>query len=266
MIGSVREWNAEAYHRVSNPQFDWGTVVLDRLPLRGDELVLDVGCGTGRLTERLLERLPRGRVLAVDLSENMVRVARDYLKPGFGSRIQLAIADASALPVGELADAVFSTATFHWVLDHPRLFGSLHDALKPGGRLIAQCGGGANLARIHHRLDRLRGETEFASSFASWQEPWEFANADITAARLTDAGFEQIHTSIESTPVVFSTAEEFAAFVGNVICRPYLACLAEPSLRDRLIARITALAAEDTPAFELDYWRLNIAARKPMRS
>jgi len=115
----MREWNAETYHRVSNPQFDWGTVVLDRLPLNGDEFVLDVGCGTGRLTDKLLERLPRGRVVALDLSSNMVQVAREFLQPRHGRRIHVAIADAGALPVHEQADAIFSTATFHWVLRSP---------------------------------------------------------------------------------------------------------------------------------------------------
>jgi len=261
----MREWNAEAYHRVSNPQFDWGTIVLDRLPLRGDELVLDVGCGTGRLTEKLLERLPEGRVLAIDLSSNMMVVARDYLRPPHGTQIQLAIADAAALPVHAQADAIFSTATFHWVLDHPRLFRSLLHALKPGGRLVAQCGGAANLARIQHRLDRLRQEPEFARHFESWREPWEFADAQTTSRRLNDAGFEDIRTSVESSPVVFPDAEAFATFITSVICRPHLAYIPDPSLRERFIARITAQAADDDPPFELDYWRLNVEARKPQR-
>ena len=135
----MREWNAETYHRVSNPQFDWGMVVLARLPLDGGECVLDVGCGTGRLTEQLLARLPLGRVIGIDQSSNMVSVAREYLKAQ-SDRLQLLVADAAALPIREQADAVFSTATFHWVLDHPRLFRSLHDALKPDGRMVAQCG------------------------------------------------------------------------------------------------------------------------------
>jgi len=102
---------------------------------------------------------------------------------------------------------VFSTATFHWVLDHPRLFRSLHVALKPGGQLVAQCGGAGNLARIHHRTDMLMRDAQFAPYFAKWSEPWEFADAETTAQRLANAGFEDIHTSIEQSPVVFPDAD-----------------------------------------------------------
>ena len=257
----MREWNAETYHRVSTPQFDWGTVVLARLPLEGDECVLDVGCGTGRLTERLVERLPRGRVVGIDQSSNMVRVAREYLLPK-GLRIQLLVADASALPIREQADAVFSTATFHWVLDHPRLFRSLHDALKPSGRLVAQCGGAQNLARIHHRTKLLMAETRFAPHFSTWSEPWEFADAETTARRLEATGFDDIHTSVEKSPVVFADAETFRTFVTNVICRPHLAYLPDTQLKESFIEELTRLAADDDPPFELDYWRLNIDARR----
>jgi trans-aconitate 2-methyltransferase len=258
----MREWNAaETYHRVSNPQFNWGTVVLERLPLDGDECVLDVGCGTGRLTERVLDRVPHGRVIGIDQSSNMVRVAGDYLRSR-GSRIQLLVADAAALPIRGQADAVFSTATFHWVLDHRRLFRSLLDALKPGGRLVAQCGGAGNLARIHHRTEAAMADPRFARHFTAWSDPWEFADATTTAHRLADAGFEDVQTSIEEAPVVFPDAESFRAFITNVICRPHLAYLPDASTRDAFLDQLTQLAAADDPPFLLDYWRLNINARR----
>lgn len=127
---------------------------------------------------------------------------------------------------------------------------------------MAQCGGGRNLRRIHDRLDRLRADEEFAAWFTAWRDPWEFADAETTARRLTAAGFHQIRTSLESTPVVFPDAPAFAAFITNVICRPYLARLPDAERRDRLIARVTEQAAGDVPAFELDYWRLNLEARR----
>ena len=137
-----REWNAPTYHRVSSPQFTWGQAVLDRLPLRGNETVLDVGCGTGRLTELLAGRLPHGRAIGIDQSVNMLATARTAMRASVRGRVTFVQADAAALPIAGRADAIFSTATFHWVLDHDRLFRSLFAALTPGGRLVAQCGGG----------------------------------------------------------------------------------------------------------------------------
>jgi len=259
----MREWNADSYHRVSTPQFDWGTIVLERLPLVGDELVFDVGCGTGRLTEKLLERLPRGRVVAFDLSFNMLETASSFLRPKFGHRVQLAMADASLLPALGAADAIFSTATFHWVLDHPRLFRGLYSSLKPGGRLVAQCGGGPNIARLHERAAALMREPHFAPHFESWQEPWEFADAETTARRLQESGFEDVRTSLVSAPVVQPDASAFRTFITTVICRPHLAYLADPGLRDAFVQGLTEQASHDTPPFELDYWRLNIEAKRP---
>ena len=140
-----REWNSSVYHRLSQPQVSWGKKVLARLRLRGDEIVLDAGCGTGRLTAELLEALPRGRVVAIDLSQNMLNSAREHLLGQSGNRVRLAAADLLHLPFAGVFDGIVSTAAFHWVLDHDQLFSSLRRALRPGGWLEAQCGGGPNL-------------------------------------------------------------------------------------------------------------------------
>ena len=259
----MREWNADSYHRVSTPQFDWGTAVLEQLALEGDEVVFDVGCGTGRLTEKLLERLPRGRVIAVDLSSNMLRVACDFLRPRFGRRIQFVLADAACLPAHEKADAIFSTATFHWVRDHSQLFSSLYAALKQGGRLVAQCGGGANIARLHDRATALMMDARFAPHFTAWQDPWEFADTETTNRRLDEVGFDEVRTSLVPAPVVQPDAHAFRTFVTTVICRPHLAHLADPELQQAFVQHLTEQAATDSPPFELDYHRLNIEARRP---
>ncbi|HYR45160.1 MAG TPA: class I SAM-dependent methyltransferase, partial [Terriglobia bacterium] len=143
-----REWDAAEYHRLSVPQFQWGQRVLIELKLRGDECVLDAGCGTGKLTRLLLQNLPRGRVVGLDLSRNMVRHARRGLRREFGDRAQFVAADLLALPFCEVFDGIFSTASFHWVLDHDALFRNLFAALRSGGWFHAQCGGGPNLARL----------------------------------------------------------------------------------------------------------------------
>ena len=260
---AMREWNAEAYHRVSDPQLRWGLRVLERLPIRGDELVLDVGCGTGRLTEHLLDRLPDGCVLALDASANMVRAAREYLGPRAGGRARFVRGDAAALPVSGAADGIFSTATFHWVLDHAALFRSLRQALRPGGVLVAQCGGGPNIKRVHDRCEALMRHARFAPYYHGWREPWNFADVETTEARLAAAGFVHIHVTLESAPVVQPDAPAYRDFVTNVVCRHHLAHLPDRWLREQFMDAITAQASADPTPFELDYWRLNLDARAP---
>jgi trans-aconitate methyltransferase len=262
----MRDWNAATYHRVSDPQLGWGLPVLDRLPLQGHELVLDVGCGTGRLTDKLIARLPAGRVAAVDRSASMIAAAREYLLPRHAHRVTLTRADAAALPFVGVADAVFSTATFHWVRDHDRLFASIFMALRPDGRLVAQAGGGPNLRCIHERCAIMMTDPVFAPHFARWIDPWEFADADTTALRLRNAGFEEIETNVVASPIYRPDAASYREFVEHVICRPHLSHLPTQELRDRFLDELTDAASKDAPAFELDYWRLNLDARKPASS
>ena len=157
-------WDAGAYDRLSDPQYAWGQRVIGRLELRGDETVLDAGCGSGRLTALLLERLPHGRVIAVDRSPAMLAAARSNLAAA-GRRVTYLCADLQTIVLGRPVDAIFSTATFHWILDHPRLFRALAGVLIPGGRLEAQCGGGPNLARLRARVQGLTKQEPFAMFF-----------------------------------------------------------------------------------------------------
>lgn len=260
------EWNAEAYHRVSDPQFAWGLRVLERLRLRGDERVLDAGCGSGRLTRELAARVPRGEVIACDLSENMVRTAAATLGITRSSRladspfIGVVCADLLALPWQRAFGAAFSTATFHWVLDHDRLFAELHRALTPGGVLEAQCGGGPNLARVHARANELASATAFRAYYTRWRDPWLFASPAETEARLRRAGFTQVRCWLEETPTAFADEERYRSFLEAVVMRPFLAPLPSPALRAAFLDALVVRAQADEPPFVLDYCRLNISA------
>jgi trans-aconitate 2-methyltransferase len=222
---------------------------------------MDAGCGTGRLTAALLERLPQGRVIAVDQSAGMVETARSYLGPRFGDRVEVVQADILSVRLDPV-DGVFSTATFHWIHDHPQLFRHLYGLVKAGGFLHAQCGGGPNVVRLHARAAALLESAPFKSHFSRWTEPWEFADAETTAARLRAAGWADIDTNVEPAPVVFDGPADFAEFIETVVLRPYLAYLPSAALRTQFVDAITAQAARDQPPFELDYWRLNLQARR----
>jgi trans-aconitate methyltransferase len=254
-----KEWNADAYHRLSDPQFAWGLRVLERLVLAGDEHVLDAGCGSGRLTRELAARLERGVVVGCDLSENMAHAAAETL--GGLDACAVVCADLSLLPFAEGAfDAIFSTATFHWVLDHDQLFRELRRVLRSGGRMEAQCGGGPNLAVVHARADALASGGPFHESFAGWRDPWLFASVADTEQRLLRCGFQHARCWLEQTPTSFASVDRYRAFLESVVMRPYLARLPQASERKAFLDALVRQAANDDPPLTLDYWRLNISA------
>lgn len=246
-----REWDAETYDAVSDPQFGWGVEVLERLDLRGDEYALDAGCGSGRVTERLLERLPDGRVLAVDASRAMIEKTRERL----GDRASYLVADLAEMEVDEQVDLVFSTATFHWVLDHERLFARLRAALRSGGRLVAQCGGKGNVAQHAAAIEAVASRPEFAAYFDDETTAmWNFAGPEETEARLRAAGFAETRCWLEPKPV---TPDDPLRFTMTATMVPQLASLPE-NLR-RPFAE--AVLAESPQPLVLNYIRLNIDAR-----
>jgi trans-aconitate 2-methyltransferase len=258
---SSREWNSAVYHRLSAPQVSWGKKVLSRLRLRGDETVLDAGCGTGRLTADLLQALPRGRVIGVDLSRNMLDSAREHLSPQFGTRISLVVCDLLHLPFEHVFDGIVSTAAFHWVLDHDQLFANLRRALVAGGWLEAQCGGGPNVVLLRNRANELAATPKFAPFFTGFHEPWLFQDAEGAAKSLRRAGFVEVETSTEAAPTVLDNAEQYAEFVRNIILRLHLENFPTENYRAEFLAQLTDQAAADDPPFLLDYWRLNLRGR-----
>ena len=258
----MTEWNAAAYHKVSGPQTSWGQKVLNRLHVNGDERAIDAGCGSGRLTGELMERLPNGRLIAIDRSWNMLMTARANLRPVFGSRVSFAQVSLPDLPFAGWADLVFSTATFHWVKDHAALFAGIFAALRAGGKLHAQCGGGPNLRRAHELAETIMHAAPFTGYFTDWPGPWEFANAEVTADRLARAGFVEIETSLEEAPTTLATEADYREFVTTVIYHAHLERLPRADLKQQFIDRVTALAANEPVPFTLDYWRLNMSARK----
>jgi trans-aconitate methyltransferase len=258
----TKEWNAALYHQISAPQVSWGKKVLSRVSLRGDERLLDAGCGTGRLTRELLEALPHGKVVALDASQNMLDEARAYLEPDFPGRIEFLRCDLLDLPCNQEFDGIFSTASFHWVLDHGRLFRNLYRALRPGGWLVAQCGGDKNIERLLSRAGRLMEIRAYAQYFAGYESPWEYSDAETAATRLKNAGFEEIETGLEEAPTKFPNAAEFHQFVENVILRHHLQRIPGIEVRHQFMTELTLLYEQDDPPFLIDYWRLNLKARR----
>jgi trans-aconitate 2-methyltransferase len=260
---TTREWNAAEYHRLSAPQFQWGQRVLSELHLRGDECVLDAGCGTGKLVRLLLQSLPRGRVVGLDLSSNMVMHARHNLQAEFGERAQFVAADLVSLPFRDVFDGIFSTASFHWVLDHDALFRNLCAALHRGGWLHAQCGGGPNLKRLRERVRTLSRTPQFSRWLGQFPEPWFFSDAEGAASRLRAAGFHDIETGLEAASFAVPSSREFQDYLRTFVLHRHLELLPDEGLCSSFVQQLAEACAHDDPPWILDYWRLNLRARKP---
>jgi trans-aconitate 2-methyltransferase len=255
----AREWDAGEYEELSAPQTRWGVEVLERLGARGDEDAIDAGCGTGRVTELLLAKLPGGSVLAVDGSRAMVEAAGQRFAGE--PRVRVERQDLLSLEVEEPVDLIFSTATFHWIADHDRLFESLALALKPHGRLVAQCGGEGNIARATRATKETMEEERFREYFEGWQDDKYYADSQTTAGRLEAAGFEEIETWLHDEVAAFDSIDELARFLATVVLGGHMERLPEEergAFAAAVAAKITAV--DGRPA--LDYVRLNIMARK----
>lgn len=238
-------WDARTYDQTSAPQQAWAADVLARLEgIAQDATVLDVGCGTGRVTEALAAHVPRGRVLAIDASADMVALARRRL----GDRAEVWCQDVLDLDIDETVDAIISTAALHWVVNHDRLWARLARALRPGGVLEVQCGGEGNIDAVRRVIDSVAREV--APELVGWS-PWVFAGPQVTERRLRDAGFVAIRCWLEDRP---TSPQDVDAFVRTSILAAHLARLPDEP-RERLAAAVVAAVR-----LPLDYVRLNVSA------
>jgi trans-aconitate 2-methyltransferase len=251
-MSHVRTWDGTSYDRISGPMEALGREVLARLSLRGDETVLDAGCGSGRVTEALLERLPEGKVIALDSSASMITAARERLGRGDG-RLELRRGDLLELQFEEPVDAILSTATFHWIRDHDALFARLRAALRPGGQLVAQCGGEGNIDVLRGKAGDLLAIDPYAEHFTDWQPPWHYAGADATRERLLDAGFRAAECWLAPAP---RQPEHPREFLATIVLGPHVQRLPE-NLREPFMDELLARLGEPVV---VDYVRLNIDA------
>jgi trans-aconitate 2-methyltransferase len=248
---TTRDWDATTYDQVSAPQQAWAREQLERLQLRGDEIVLDAGCGSGKVTAMLVELVPDGHVYAVDVAPSMV----EYTQRTLGDRVSASCQDLTEVQLPEPVDAIFSNATFHWIPDHRKLFSALAAVLRPGGQLVAQCGGFGNIDSFRVLADEVAHSGEFAPYFSDWKGPWNYARADITAERLTAAGFVDVETWLEPRP---TELVDPAPFVRTVCLVRHLDQL--PA--DLQASFVRAVIARAGTPLTLDYVRLNIVARR----
>lgn len=264
MSTEAGDWDARTYSRVAAPHERWAAALLDRLALRGDERVLDAGCGSGHVTRLLLDRLPRGSVIGVDASPAMLAAAREALAPDIAAgRATLVHGDLTTVRLPAPVESVFSNATFHWVRDQAALFANLAALMLPGGRLVTQCGGAGNVAAVTRHADAALRRPPFAQHAPRVEQPYNFATPDETLSRLAAAGFIDAHAWLEPSPQPFPDAAAFGQFLRTVVLRPYVDALPE-ELRGPFIEAVVAEDARHGGARTVDYVRLNLTATRSL--
>jgi len=246
---SPREWDAATYDRVSDPQARWATPLLDHLPTEGLARVLDAGCGSGRVTQAVLDRLPHAHVIALDGSQQMLDEAARRLRPAVDAgRVSFVHADlALPLTFDEPVDAVVSTAAFHWVSDQDALFANLAGVLRPNGRLVAQCGGSGNIASVIRAMDVVG---------VTWH-PWYFATPAEATQRLEASGFGSVRAWLHDEPTAFDPGQPIEEFLATVVLGAHLERMT-PEERQPFVRSVAAGLTHPI----IDYVRLNLLATR----
>lgn len=248
---SPHDWNAGDYDRTNAGIIALGVEVLDRLELGGDETVLDAGAGTGAVTQHLAARLQQGHVIALDAATQMVAFARKRFKNA--NNVEVLEADLTGFDLGSRkVDAVFSTATFHWIADHDALWNNLRRVMSDGARLEAQCGGLGNIASVLTAVERIGARPPYDQFIGGWA-PTNFAGPNETESRMLAAGFSSAHAWLEARPI-------YPEDVGKHLREVILGAHAERMPADvfeRFASEVDAALGERD---EVDYVRLNISA------
>ena len=256
-------WNAEVYERIGTPMRRWAQAVIDDLHLSGDETVLDAGCGSGSVTFDLLERLPRGRIYAVDSSPDMISKITQAIEERGETRIVPILASLTDFNLPEQVDVVFSNAVLHWIPDDDALFGCLFRATKPGGRFRAQCGGGANIAQLMAVTQAVE-EYEPYSVYLGMAEFRKYRTAEEATAAMQRAGWTDVRANLFDSPVRFENNDDAALYLRTIILQRHVAALPSEHQHPFLEAVIAETVRRYGEPFTADYVRLDLWATKPL--
>ena len=283
-------WDARAYDQVSRSvQYRWGQQVLKWRKWRGDEIVMDAGCGSGLLTRRLAKRVPRGMVYAVDNDSNMIKRAKKNLQ--FFDNVEIIQSSFTDIRIPRKLDVIFSNSAFHWIQDHRRVFQKFWEMLIPmnnsnkindnsnnnshsNGQLLIQCGGFGNLQQIISMLERITHLNEFKEHFADWKQPWYFAKPDDTSKLLHESGYVNTRVFSSNDHIILPNRLVYSKFVKTVVLKSYLDHLSQDN-DDPDIDNLKTLFLElflnevekcgnnkSSVSWFLDFVRLNIIAQR----
>jgi trans-aconitate 2-methyltransferase len=256
-------WNAEVYDRIGTPMRGWAQAVIDDLGLRGDETVVDAGCGSGSVTFDLLDKLPNGRIFAVDNSAEMIDKLSATIAERGETRITPILASLTNFAPPEPADVVFSNAVLHWIKDDANLFRCLFEATKPGGRFRAQCGGAHIFSKLMPAANHVHATEPFTRYLGAYGDGKNYRSPERAVELMEAAGFTEARSSAFDASVEFEVEDEAALYLRTIILRDQVANLPEDLAETYVRAVIREVIDRHGPPFTADYVRLNLWATRP---
>lgn len=184
------KWDANDYACNASAQYDWATELIEKLELQGNESLLDIGCGDGRISAGLAKSLKQGSVVGIDASKEMIAVAKNHYPPSGYSNLSFAQMDARSIRLGKRFDIAFSNAALHWVDDHRAVLAGVRKVLKPGGHLLFQMGGRGNAVEFFDVVETVMASERWGEYYRSFETPYTFNNIDDYTQWLGQHGFE----------------------------------------------------------------------------
>jgi trans-aconitate methyltransferase len=257
----VERWDGRDYERQSSHQREWGGGLVAELLLRGDERILDLGCGDGSLTRQLAALVPRGSVLGVDAAPEMLEAARGKYAPN----MTVERLDITDLHFEAEFDLVFSNATLHWIHHHGALLSRIHRALRPGGILRAQFGADGNCPNLIECVHRQMAIPLFAEALAGFRWPWYFPSLADYEGLLGASPFTEWRAWTENRDRHFPTAEAIVGWIDNPSLIPFMQALPvdlRKPFRDGVVEAMLARTHQPDGTYLEQFRRMNVWARK----
>ncbi|MGD0081189.1 MAG: methyltransferase domain-containing protein [Methanoregula sp.] len=206
-------WNPADYHKSSGAQQQWAKELIAKLGLRGNERVLDIGCGDGKVTAEISRNLPGGNVTGVDSSPEMIRFACNHFPRSEYPNLSFIQLDARALPFSEEFDVVFSNAALHWITDHKPVLAGIARGLRPEGKLLIQMGGKGNAEQALGVGDIIQKRPEWVQFFHGFAFHYGFFDRTEYRRWLIESGFEPLRVELIPKDMTYTSRQDFAAWI-----------------------------------------------------
>jgi len=257
----IKDWDGRHYDKFSCHQKEWGNALIQELKIKGNERILDLGCGNGHTTRRLAALVPLGEVIGIDASAKMLEVAREKCSPN----MKVKLLEINDLDYEDEFDIIFSSATLHWIIDHKRLLLNICRALKPSGYMRVQFAADGNCSTLINVLKKLMELPEYANEFKNFKWPWFFPKAGEYQELINQVPFNETKIWIENNDRLFKTEEEIVAWIDNPSLIPFIQAISDKvkkNFRDEVVKEMLLRTKQANETFFETFRRINVFAFK----